>query len=55
MSKRRTIHKHLVNMDLLIEPKEKPISFIEWIALRSDQRYRLRKHYLKYNISIPTP
>ena len=48
---------HLVKMNLLVDaPADTTaISFAEWVALNSAERYKLKKYYKKNNIKIPTP
>ena len=53
MSKQRTIYKHLIKMNLIVQEQEQPISLTEWLALKSSDRYRLKKHYLRNNIKLP--
>lgn len=57
MSKMRSIYLHLVKMNLLADTtaEETSISFAEWTALNSAERYKLKKYYKKNNIKIPTP
>ena len=57
MSKMRSIYLHLVKMNLLVDAAADTtaISFSEWIALNSAERYKLKKYYKKNNIKIPTP
>lgn len=53
MSKQRTIYQHLIKMNLIVQEQEQPISLIEWLALKSSDRYKLKKHYLRNNIKLP--
>jgi len=54
MSKLRTIHRHLVDMNLLVDNKNEPIlSLIEYLALSSKDRKAHRQFCRKHNIKIP--
>ncbi len=48
------LYKHLNAMGMIPRPKEEAISWIEWIALKSEKRYQLKKYYQRNNIKLPT-
>jgi hypothetical protein len=54
MSKLRTIHRHLVAMNLLVDSIAPPIMrFEDYIALSSKARKEHRQYCKKHNIKIP--
>jgi len=54
MSKLRTIHRHLVAMNLLVDNKNEPLlSLMEYLALSSKGRKEHRQFCRKHNIKIP--
>jgi hypothetical protein len=54
MSKLRTIHRHLVAMNMLVENIAPPImSYQEYIGLSSKGRKEHRQYCKKHNIKIP--
>ena len=50
----RNLHKHLKAMGMIKYEQEDAITWIEWIALKSEKRYQLKKYYLRNNIKLPT-
>ena len=41
-------------MGMIPRPKETAITWIEWMALKSEKRYQLKKYYQRNNIKLPT-
>jgi pantothenate synthetase len=54
MSKLRTIHRHLVDMNMLVDSIAPPIMRLEdYLALSSKARKEHRQYCKKHNIKIP--
>ncbi len=50
----RNLYKHLKAVGMIQYEKEEAITWIEWIALKSEKRYQLKKYYQRNNIKLPT-
>lgn len=50
----RNLYKHLKAVGMIKYEQEDAITWMEWIALKSEKRYQLKKYYQRNNIKLPT-